>query len=363
MKYLNIISAMLLAAFALSSCSEKENGQNTEVSYYLEFVNPEDAQQVYTPEFIGTYEIALNTNVPKSKLKLTDDGVQTWCAADLNEAGDAILITPGQAVSADLTASFTLETVGLNVAPLTFQVKRLYQAVEHDVKVFMDGEELLGGYPMCEVSGNQSSANVVVRTTASRWMMTYDYYSDEKQWFAADKSSGSDGEACTFTFDKNDSGLARSQTFVFKPGFIGTDKSVSLTFVQRAWSSIESVVVKHFDNATMSLGDVITDCSAFTLPSGNTSKSPFCFVVDVVGNGGIDVRFAAPDSNQYYAYDDESVWMFADVADIDPEDESKGKYYRVTTLGNSTGAARSIDAVLTDANGVELFRFKFTQEG
>jgi hypothetical protein len=252
--------------------------------------------------------------------------------------------------------------VGVNVAPLTFEVKRLFQEVEHDVKIFMNSEELSGDYPMCEVSGNQTSVSVTVRTTASRWMMSYDYYSDDEQWFTSDKSSGVNGETCTFTFGKNDSGLARSQTFVFKPGFIGTDKSVSLTFVQKAWSAIESVVVKQFDNSTMTVGEVIANGAEFTLPGGNTSRTPFCFAVEVVGNGGIDIRFAAPDSNQYYAYDDESLWMFGGATDIDPEDKSKGKYYRLTTLGNGTGAPRAIDAVLTDAAGVELFRFKFTQE-
>lgn len=357
-----IISALFVAALALVSCSEKVEEGKDQTAYYIDFVNETDASLVFTPDFAGTYEIALDTNVPKAKLKLTDDGVQTWCSADLNESGDAILITPGHAMSADLSATFVLEAVGLNVAPLTFEVKRLYQEVEHEVKIFMNGEVLLGEYPMCEVSGNQSSQSVVVRTTASRWMMSYDYYSDESQWFSSDKSSGANGETCTFTFEKNASGLARSQTFVFKPGFAGTDVSVSLTFIQKAWSAIESVVVRSFDNGNMTAGDVIADRTAFTLPNGNTSRTPFCFVVEVVGKGSVDVRFAAPDSDRYYAYDDESVWMFGGASDIDPEDESKGKYYRITTLGNSTGAPRSMDAVLTDANGVELFRFRFTQE-
>ena len=363
MKCFNTFAIILAAVFALISCSDKGDSQGTQDSYYLEFVNPEDAQQVYTPDFLGTYEVALNTNVPKSKLRLSDDGVQTWCAADLNEEGNAILITPGMAVSSDLTASFTLEGVGVNVTPLVFEVRRLYQEVEHDLKVFIAGEELTGDYPMCEVSGNNTSATVDVRTTASRWVMSYDYYSDDSQWFSADKSSGANGEACTFAFDKNESGLTRSQTFVFKPGLIGTDKAVYVTFVQKAWSAIESVVVKQFDNSTMKVGEVIPQGSEFTLPSGNTSKSPFCFAVEVVGKGEIDIRFAAPDSDQYYAYDDEAVWMFGGVADIDPEDMTKGKYYRLTTLGNGTGAPRAIDAVLTDSNGVELFRFKFVQEG
>lgn len=361
MKCLKILALSLMSAFALISCSEKGGSQKTEESYYLEFVNPEDAHQVYTPDFNGQYEVGLNTNVPKSKLRLTDDGVQTWCAADLNEEGDAILITPGQAVSADLSATFVLEGVGVNVEPLTFEVKRLYQEVEHDVKVLKDGEELVGEYPLVEVPGDQNSVSVEVRTNASRWMMSYDTYSDDEQWFLADKSSGSDGETSTFTFEKNESGLARSQTFVFKPGLIGTEKSVSLTFVQRAWSAIESVVVKRFDNSTMTVGEVIADGAEFTISSDNTSKTPFCFVVEVVGKGGIGIRFAAPDSDQYYAYDDETVWMYGGVADMDPEDVSKGKYYRITTSDNVTGAPRSIDAVLTDSNGVELFRFRFTQ--
>ena len=354
---------LLLAAFTLISCSEKGGEGKEDVAYYLEFVNETDALQVFAPDFQGTYEIALNTNVPKEKLKLSDDGEQTWCSADLNEDGNGILITPGQAVSADLSASFVLEAAGLDVKPLEFEVRRLVQEVSHDVKIFMNGEELSVDYPLCEVTGSQTSATVTVRTTAAKWMMEYDYYSDDQQWFTSDKRSGADGESCTFTFDKNTTGLSRSQTFVFKPGVVGTDVSVSLTFVQKAWSAIEKVVVKNFDNSTMTSGSVIADKTAFTLSKDNTARTPFCFCVEVVGEGSVVVRFAAPDSDQYYAYDDESVWMFAGVADIDPEDSSKGKYYRMTTLGNGTGAPRHIDAVLTDSNGVELFRLRFTQEG
>lgn len=358
-----ILSFLLITSLAFVACSEKGETGKDNTAYYLEFVNETDVLQVFTPDFMGTYEIALNTNVPKAKLKLSDDGVQTWCSADLNEDGDGILITPGQAVSADLSASFVLEASGMDVKPLEFEVRRLFKEVKHEVKIFMNGEELTADYPMCDVPGTQSSVAIKVQTTATRWMMEYDYYSDEQQWFSSDRRSGANGETCTFTFDKNTSGLSRSQTFVFKPGFAGTDVSVSMTFVQKAWSAIQSVLVKSFDNANMTAGDVIADGTAFTLPGGNTSKSPFCFYVEVVGEGNVDVRFAAPDSDQYYAYDDESVWMFGGAADIDPEDSSKGKYYRITTLGNSTGAPRSIDAVLTDSNGVELFRFRFTQEG
>ena len=362
-KMKNILSVLLLSALTIVSCAEKGGDGHQGETYYLEFVNETDVLQIFTPDFRGTYEIALNTNVPKAKLKLSDDGVQTWCSADLNEEGDGILITPGQAVSADLSASFVLEAMGLDVKPLEFEVKRLFQEVNHEVKIFIEGEELTGDYPLCYVAGNQSSVSVRVQTTATRWMMDYDNYSDDQQWFAADKRSGANGEICTFTFDKNTSGLSRSQTFVFKPGFAGTDVSVSLTFVQEAWSAIESVVVKMFDKGNMSAGDVIADGTAFTLPSGNTSRTPFCFVVEVVGEGAVDVRFADPHSNQYYTYDDESMWMFGGASAIDPEDDSKGKYYYITTMGNGTGAARSMDAVLTDSNGVELFRFKFTQEG
>ena len=77
--------------------------------------------------------------------------------------------------------------------------------------------------------------------------------------------------------------------------------------------------------------------------------------------GGVGVpRFAAPGSDNYYAFDDETVWMFGGAKDIDPENPQAGKYFYITTLGNSTGAPRYMDAVLI-AGGVELFRFKFKQ--
>jgi hypothetical protein len=362
MKSLNrifVIAGMLVASLAMVSCGEKEDGGKEPVKYFLEFKNEADALKEFAQDFVGTYEIEINTNIPKASLKIADVEPQTWCSADLNEAGDAIVITPGASLTEQLTAKFALEAVGLDVEPLQFEVVRLYEKIEYTVKVLIDGVECEGDYPMYEINGSQNTVAVTVQTNAQRWNVSYDYYSDDEQWFSLDKASGRNEETCTFTFGKNESASARNQSFVFRPDGEDTDTAVTLTFVQSIWSIVDDVTVRHFNNSTMTAGEVIKNNQVIELASGNTARSPFCFVVEVDGVGGVAVMFAEPGSNEF-SYTAPGEWMFGGAKDIDPENPQAGKYFYITTLGNGTGASRSMDAVLTAGN-VELFRFKFTQ--
>ena len=356
MKYM--LSALFVAAVSLVSCQEKEGEENEKVAYFLEFVNQEDASLEFTPDFNGTYQVKLNTNIPKRSLKISDVLPQTWCSADFNESGDAVEITPGLATTSDLTAKFIIESSEAGVNPLSLEVKRLYQAVEHMVKISVGGDELTGEYPMYEVSGSQNSVAVTVQTNASQWTMSYDYYMDDAQWFTVDKLSGRNGEACTFTFDKNESGMARNQTFVFKPGFAGTDVAVSLTFIQKAWSSIESVTVRNFNPSSMTAGEVIPDGYTVTIPNTNTARSPFCYTVDIVGEGGIDIKFAEAESSEL-SYSD---WLFSGRKTIeDSEYNVIGYYYTLSTMENF-GEQRTIDMIIVAAGTqTELFRMHVIQ--
>ena len=356
MKYM--LSALLIAALSLVSCTEKEEGENEKVAYFLEFVNLEDAALEFTPDFNGTYQVKLNTNVPKKWLKISDVEPQEWCSADLNEAGDAILITPGAATTADLTAKFVIASAEAGVQPLSFEVKRLYQAIEHMLKLSIDGNELTGDYPVYYLSGNKNTVSVKVQTNASQWTMAYDYFMDDAQWFTVDKVSGRNGELCTFTFDKNESGVARNQNFVFKPNFAGTNVAVYLTFMQKAWSSIESVTIRNFNSSSMTAGEIIPDGYTVTIPNTNTARSPFCYTIDIVGEGGVDIMFAEPGTSEL-AYSD---WLFSGRKTIeDSEYNVIGFYYTLSAMANS-GEQRALDMVILAAGTeVELFRMHVVQ--
>ena len=364
MKNLNkifIMAGMFLASLAMVSCTEKEgeNNQKEETKYYLEFKNEADVLKEFAADFAGTYAIELNTNVPKQALKIKDVEPQTWCSADLNETGDAIIITPGAALTEQLTAKFSIEAEGYDVEPIQFEVVRLYEKVVHTIKVFIDGVECEGEYPMYEISGAQNTVAVTVQTSAQSWNVSYDYYSDDAQWFSFDKASGRNEETCTFTFNKNESASARNQSFVFRLEGEDADVAVTLTFVQNIWSIVDDVIVRHFNKSTMTSGDIIKNNQEIELAGDNTSQSPFCFTVEIDGVGGVAIMFAEPGSNDF-SYSGPGEWMFGGARDIDPENPQAGKYFYVTTVENSTGASRSMDAVLLSGK-TELFRFKFTQ--
>ena len=98
-----------MSAMALNSCEEIDGGKTPAEPYYLEFVHEADASLVFNADYEGVYEMILNTNVPKKHLKVTSVDNQEWCSADIRKDGGAILLTPGKAVSEDLSASFIIE--------------------------------------------------------------------------------------------------------------------------------------------------------------------------------------------------------------------------------------------------------------
>ena len=178
------------------------------------------------------------------------------------------------------------------------------------------------------------------------------------QWFTVDKVSGRNGELCTFKFDKNESGVARNQNFVFKPNFAGTNVAVYLTFMQKAWSSIESVTIRNFNSSSMTAGEIIPDGYTVTIPNTNTARSPFCYTIDIVGEGGVDIMFAEPGTSEL-AYSD---WLFSGRKTIeDSEYNVIGFYYTLSAMANS-GEQRALDMVILAAGTeVELFRMHVVQ--
>ena len=350
-----ICSAVLVAAV---SCSDPVEGDSGDKSYKVEFVEQTDTLLIFPSDYAGSYEIKLDTDAPKSAIRISYIDEQTWCSASLNSAGDAIVVTPGKALGEDLKADFMVEAG--EGEPLFFTVIRLFSAVEQTIALSVNGELLEGDYPVYEVSGNAGSLSVSVQTSASMWNLKYDYFMETEEWFAVDKASGKSGETCTITFQKNDSGSARAQSFVFAPVVVGSDCSVTLTVSQKAYSTIESVVVKEFDKASMTAGNVVEEGQVVTFSSANNSSTPFTFSVDVTGEGGIDIKFAEPGSADL-SYSD---WLFAGRKAIENEEwEVVGYYYLLYPQAN-TGAERSMDVVIVPAGStVELFRFRVTQQG
>lgn len=364
-------AAGIIAMLAASSCEGMKQGEDVQAEqYYLEFVHESDALQEFTNDFQGTYDMPLNTNVPKKFLKVSSVDDQVWCSADIREDGGAVLITPGKAVSGDLQATFIIEVTsgGEEIQPLTFVVKRLFETIVPSISVSLNGQAFEEDYPMVEVSGNAQTLTFSVQTNAPRWKVEYDNYTDD-EWVSVDKVSGRNGETVTISLSKNDSGDTRNQTFKFSPAIADSDVSVSVTVIQKAWSAIESVVVREFNASAMTPGAVMGDDYQVVMPNGNTARAPFCFCVEINGAGAVDVKFAEVGSNQLGYCD----WAFSGRKAIeDEEGKAIGYYYFLYSTQNTpgefegnvvTGEERSVDVVIVpDGLDVELYRFRLTQE-
>lgn len=354
-----IFASCLISALAAYSCENIDTEDTPHDPYYLEFVHESDAALEFNADFEGKHEMILKTNVPKKHLKVTKLDDQKWCSVDIRKDGGALIITPGFAVSEDVTARFSVEVTvdGEGIEPLEFSVTRLHQVIVPSITLVENGLELEGENAVITkgVSGNAQMLSFTVKTSASLWKLEYDTFGDE-EWVTVDKASGADGATVTITLAKNETGSTRNQNFRFSPVIAGTDVTVNLVVIQRAASSIESVVVREYDKTTMVVGNVIADKSQISLPA---DASEYCFDVEIVGTGGVEPRFTAPGGNEF-AYDGE--WIFGGTYFKDSTTESQDKYYYVKAVKN-TGAARSMDVVLTDTNGVELFRFTVTQAG
>lgn len=357
-----ILSALVMSAMALNSCEEIDGGKTPAEPYYLEFVHEADASLVFNADYEGVYEMILNTNVPKKHLKVTSVDNQEWCSADIRKDGGAILLTPGKAVSEDLSASFIIEVTKEDeeVAPLTFEVKRLYEAIEPSITVNYDGAPLEGAMPEITVQGSVKTISFTVETTAPLWKLEYDSYSDQ-EWVSVDKLSGANGETVTVTLSKNESGDIRNLNITFSPVIAGTDVAVTVVLLQKAVSSIESVVVKEYNYSTSEIGDLLGDDYVVYQPCTNNSRNQFYFYVKIEGDGGIDVKFAETGSDTV-GYSD---WVFGAARSLGGGGEYYGFVYAMQNspaIEGITGEERSIDVVIVNAaTDEELFRFRLVQ--
>ena len=368
-----ISAACVISALAAWSCGEKEDGANQSTeTYYLELVQETDAELVFNADFDGTYTMHLNTNIPKKYLSLTSvDEQQTWCSASLSKDGNAVEVTPAPIVMEDSEATFLIEISKQvkGVSPLTFVVRKLHEQIAPSITVNYAGAPLEEQYPNIEVSGTAQTLTFTVETNVASWKLEYDNYSDQ-EWVSVDKLSGRSGETVTVTLSKNESGSARNQTLTFSPAIAGADVSVMVNLTQKAWSSIESVVVRAYDPATMTKGEVLNKGHRISMPCTNARLSPFCFYVEITGEGKVDVMFREP-GNDKIGYSD---WAFGGRTEIEDEEGNViDTYYHVSPMDNkpgtnpdtgyvTTGEERSIDVVLVpDGKKIELFKFSLTQ--
>ena len=358
---LMMLTAGITAMLAAFSCDGTQGGSDTDQeSYYLEFVHKTDTLLVFTSDFEGTYSLQINTNIPQQHLSVVPLDDQYWCSADKHEQDGLVQITPGHATSEDLTATFVIQADSKlgNIEPLTFVVKRLYEEVVPTLTLNYNGAALDGeNITLLDFSGNAHTLSFTVETNVNRWKLST--LSDDK-WLTPDITSGRNGETVTITLSRNETGEVRNQMLVFAPALADSDLTIEVNIMQHPSSgSIRNVTIREYKNNTV--GNVIADKSQFVLDNKNTAQTPFCFVVEVEGQGNVTLMFAEPGGNEF-DYTGPGEWMFGGNAYIDPNNLAAGKYYRITTTAN-IGEARSADAVLLDPDGVELFRFCFTQNG
>ena len=108
----------------------------------------------------------------------------------------------------------------------------------------------------------------------------------------------------------------------------------------------------------MTAGEIIPDGYTVTIPNTNTARSPFCYTIDIVGEGGIDIKFAESGTSEL-AYSD---WLFSGRKTIeDSEYNVIGYYYTLSAMANS-GDQRAMDMVIVAAGSdIELFRMHIVQ--
>lgn len=349
------MGAICSLAFGAVSC-QKEGGKGKDEakSYKLELANPADKEIVLNDDDKDPFEIALNTeNLTKDQISVEAKDEQTWCDASVKDE-KTIRVIPGQNPSEeDQTATFVISATGIEgVSPVEFTVIRRGTSTEYTISIESD---LLveDAYGMLNYNcgPEENTIEITVNTNAAKWYLSYMSFSEE-EWFTADKSSGRPGETCRITFKENVSGDTRQQMFIFD---VTPESSYSdATFnVKQVPSPATKATIKEFNLENETIGEAYTTGKEIIMPA---KKSTFNFYIEA--DGGIELKWAEPGSNELKDYIDE-------IGSGKRESKSGIEYYYINTyFDNTTGTATEIKAdlvIVPSGKTDELFRFKITQ--
>ena len=201
MKNLAAAAVFALAVSATVSCDpeDKKKDDNTDdTKYTIELVH-QTHESVYIPaEDSDERTIELNTNLKIDQLKVTEKDGKDWCEAKLIEEEGTIkvLLSPiDDLFDQDLTATFTVEAVGVNdVTPLTFTVTR-------PKYVYLELEPDPGLQYYAKAAGE--SMVLTVNTNADKWYFNFKAMTAGDNWFTVSPTEGADGTQVTIIFNKN----------------------------------------------------------------------------------------------------------------------------------------------------------------
>lgn len=360
-KFYNMLGVLAAAAaiFSTASCDKEPGKDETPKAYTLELANPLDAEIFVNNGNTDEITVALTLeNLSKDQLSVTaTSNPDSWCAARLNEAGDAVIITPGEnKTENDLVATFGIGASVEGVEPVTIKVTSTGSGTEIYVE-FESGQLTEGEYGTFtfKPSAAGEELTVTIRTNAEKWylndmnMVTDDDF-NPVEWYTADKKSGRNGETCTITFSPNDGSDDRMTSLMFVDTPDGYGTSITVT---QPGKPATSVTVTYYDE---SYNEITAEGNTLDVTFAKDASTWDTFDFELEKDGSVDFLFVKPGTTE------------ADT-EIEGADDpwigiSATYGYSIVPSANNSGAARSTDLIIRPAGSTtELFRFKITQAG
>lgn len=340
-----LFAAAALFAVTAVSCNKEENGNNGEETVYtLELADPEQAEIILENDETDPFTVELNTNLSKDQLSVTENDGKTWCSASIDDDCN-ISILPGKNEStvADLTATFTVNAVGIeNVTPVVFTVT-LKRAPEIDYNIeitsdkftFMDDGSY--GMYMYNGSGSMEQIEITINTDADQWIIYSTYGEEENPWYMIDPTSGASGESAYITVMNNTTGTMRNTTLTVSHENGSYGPTISLMQMASSGGATYAYV-------TDQTGTPVNDGSTINLESSSTSLT-----YNVESDGGLEAKFTGTDDPWYCG------WLYPGIVDgvlsINVEENTSPEPRSVTMIITATGSE------------VSLVTLTFTQAG
>lgn len=351
--------AAIAAASSLASCVSKNNPEDESGAASIEFANPADSEIFINEGHTETVKIDLNlNNLTKQDLVIeAKSNPKNWCAADVADKEDAIVVTPGANESEeDLVAVFEVKATKEGVNPLTFTVTSVGSATEKYIRVTAEPELTEGKYGSITFNPSPAGATLVlkVETNLEKWyfgdlnMVTDDEY-NPIEWYTVDKKSGRNGESLTITFSANSTTDDRKTSICLDETEGSSYSSYFSVMVTQGAKPATSVSLSVYDEKVLG--------KTYNVQFGKDDNGSNCSLdFEIEKDGSVDFRFCKSGSTEK----DPAI----EGADNPWVNLSAKDGYSLIPTANNTGKNRTTDLVIFSAgSSTELFRFTITQAG
>ena len=341
-----LFAAAALFAVTAVSCNKEENGNNGEETVYtLELADPEQAEIILENDETAPFTVELNTNLSKDQLSVTENDGKTWCAASINDDCN-ISIIPGknESTDADLTATFTVNAVGIeDITPVEFTVtlKRAPE-IDYNIEIISDKFTFMddGNYGMYMYtgSGSMEQVEITINTDADQWIIYSTYGEEDTPWYMIYPTSGADGESAYITIYENTTGMMRNTSLTVSHENGSYGPTISLMQLAASGGATYAYV-------TDQTGTPVADNSTINLESSATSLT-----YNVESDGGLEAKFTGTEDEWYCE------WLFAGI--------DEDGVLSINVQQNESSEPRSVTMIITATGSKDsLVTLTFTQAG